>query len=155
MGLVKGIPLVEWGLDDQLCFAQAWFASFSMCNVYQWEPCKCALHADVNAGFVAERNRKIQERGHLSLCDREYSVSIACDTQCSLCSSQATVFRTCARGQNSLCVSCLLLNSDWQQSFFVCMNLCVCVTSLFLCVCVRIKLTDWQHKHQNVAWRGT
>lgn len=94
--------------------------------------------------FGTERSRELQERGYLCVCDREYSVSVACDTQCSLCDSQATVSGTCARGQNSLCVSCLLLNRDWQRGFFVRMNVSVCVTSLFLflCVCASIWQTD-------------
>ena len=51
------------------------------------------LHADVNDGFVAERNRErdTTESERLFVCDRGSPVSVACDTQCSLCGSQATV----------------------------------------------------------------
>lgn len=87
-----------------------------------------------------------RERGYLFANDRGDSVSVACDTQRSLCGSQATVWGTRASGQNSLCVSCILLQSDWQQGFFVCVYVCVCGTFLFL------RLSTWQ-MDRNAAQR--
>lgn len=47
---------------------------------------------------------------------------------------------TCAKGQNSLSVSCLLLNADWQLGFFV----CVCVYVSHLCYSTRMCVSNWQ-----------
>lgn len=47
---------------------------------------------------------------------------------------------TCAKGQNSLSVSCLLLNADWQLGFFV----CVCVYVSHLCYSTRTCVSNWQ-----------
>lgn len=134
--------------SSALCSSEMIFQLFSMhcvwmAAVHMCRACRCER-------WVCDRKKwrvTGETHTHLFVRDRGYSVSVACDTQCSLCSSQATVLGTCARGQNSLCVSCLLLNRDWQQSFFVCMNVSVCVTSLFLCVCV----SSWQIDRNTLA----
>lgn len=76
-------------------------------------------HGRTNTCPAMHIKGELQERGYLfvcvcvfvraCMCDRGYSVSLACDTQCSLCSGGP---QSEPRGQNSQCASCLVLNHD-------------------------------------------
>lgn len=48
------------------------------------------------------------------------------------------------------CVSCILLQSDWQQGFFVCFNVCVCVCGTFLF----LRVSTWQMDRNTVQVSG-
>lgn len=105
--------------------------------------------ADVNAGFMAERCREIHKRESERAREREVICvwqRVAC-----ICSVWHTVLSlqkpghslgTCAKGQNSLSVSCLFVKADWQQGLLC---VCECVCDFSVSVCQTDRLTETRH----------
>lgn len=127
--IFRTIPLAQKQISQILFFF--WEMCVSRSCVY----CICRAYGCSLWVWGREKKRLTGERGYFCVSDRGDSVSVACDTQRSLCSSQASLRDGSQWTTSPVCF--LHHTAQWLTAGLLCVPYCVCMSHFSVSVCIK------------------